>query len=211
MRRDSPIWPVSRSVKSTLLLAGCLFLAGCGEGDVRTKLNESFENAKESVSKGVEQAKEAAQKATETAKQATTSVKEVAGLGGKVSLSTNPPVLTNGAYAVFVAPAGERSGALLIQSHSPGKAETFPSVFLRCLTNTTSFNELTGATLACEIFVQSQADGPVWRLAPGDSAMIKVNSIEGKLLKAEIIGATLHETSAEQAISFTGQIEAVIP
>lgn len=196
-----------------IALLGALAVAptGCGEGDVTEQLNKGLEQAKESVSKGVEQAKEGVQKISETAKQATTTAKEVAGLSGKITLSFNPPIATTGAYAAFTAPAGDRSGAIAFQSYAPGQAETFPSVYVRSLTSAKTLNELIGTSLACEIFVQEKADGPIWRLTAGDAAQIKITAVEGKLVKAEISGASLHETSAEQAMTVNGQIEAVLP
>jgi hypothetical protein len=202
---------------ATELASGLLVISflgsviGCGEGSVTEQFNQGVEQAKETVSKGVEQTKEAAQKVTDAAKQATTTVKETAGLSGKISLTSNPPVSTTGAYATFVAPIGEQNGTLQIQSYAPAQAETFPSVFVRALVTAKSLNELVGQSTGCEVFVQTQAEGPVWRIAAGDSAQLKIIGVEGKLLKAEIVSATLHETSAEEAISFTGLIEAVLP
>jgi hypothetical protein len=184
---------------------------GCGEGDVSEQLNKGLEQAKESVSKGVEQAKEGVQKISETAKQATTTAKEVAGLSGKISLTFNPPLTTSGGYATFTAPVGDRSGAIAVQSYAAGKTESFPSVYVRALTSAKTLNELAGTSLACEIFVQEKADGPIWRLTTGDAAQLKITAVEPKLLKAEITSASLHETAAEQAITITGQIEAVLP
>jgi hypothetical protein len=186
-------------------------LAGCGDGNVSDQLSKSLESAKDSVSKGVEQAKEASQKIADSAKQATTTAKEVAGLSGKISLTSNPPVTTTGAYVSFVAATGDRNGAVQFQSYAPNQAETFPSVFVRSLVTAKSLNEMTGQSSPCEIFVQSQADGPMWRLTAGDSAQLKILAIEGKIVKAEITAATVHDTGNEQAITFNGQIEAVIP
>src|SRR5436190_12121758 len=171
-RRKTP----NRRQKLYGALAGftCIVLFGCGEGNVSDQLTKSLESAKESVSKGVEQAKEAGQKMADTAKQATTSAKEVAGLSGKISLTSNPPVTTTGAYASFVPATGDRNGAVQFQSYAPNQAETFPSVFVRSIVSAKTLNELAGQTMPCEIFVQSQADGPVWRLAGGDSAQLKV-------------------------------------
>lgn len=204
------------STANRLLLvaaAGLLLLnsQGCGEGNVSEQFNKSMEQAKETVSKGVEQTKEAAQKVTEAAKQATTTVKETAGLSGKITLTSNPPVATTGAYASFVAPSGEQNGAVQIQSYAPAQAETFPSVYIRSLVTAKTLNELVGQTISCDIFVQTQADGPVWRLTAGDTAQLKVVSVVGKILKAEIVSATVHETAAEGSLNFTGQIEAILP
>lgn len=186
-------------------------LSGCGEGTVTEQFNKGLEQAKESVSKGVEQAKEGVQKIGDTAKQATTTAKEAAGLSGKISLTLNPPVTTTGAYAAFTTPAGDRTGAIAFQSYAVGQAETFPSVYIRALTTAKTLNELVGTSTPCELFIQEKADGPIWRLTEGDAAQVKILSVEGKLVKAEISNASLHETSAEQAISINGQIEAVLP
>lgn len=186
-------------------------LAGCGQGTVTEQFTKGLEQAKESVSKGVEQAKEGVQKIGDTAKQATTTAKEVAGLSGKIALTFNPPITTTGAYASFTSAAGDRSGAIAFQSYAPGQTETYPSVYVRALTPAKTLNEIVGTSLACEIFVQEKQDGPIWRLTEGDTAQLKVTAVEGKLVKAEITSASLHETSAEQAVTVTGQIEAAIP
>jgi hypothetical protein len=204
-RCESPL--LRRAIAAIVLVS----IAGCGDGDVSDQLSKSLESAKESVSKGVEQAKEAGQQIADSAKQATTTAKEAAGIGGKISLTSNPPVTTTGAYLSFVAATGDRNGAVQIQSYAPNQAETFPSVFIRALVTARKLNEVVGQATPCEIFVQSQADGPVWRLTAGDSAQLKVLSVDGKLVKAEISSATLHETATEQAITLGGQIEAVIP
>lgn len=209
-----PHWlsPARRRHKVSALLAFLVLSPiGCGGGNVSEQISKSFEEAKESVSKSVEQAKEGVQKMGETAKQATTTAKEAAGLAGKITLSFNPPMSTQGAYAYFTAPTGDRNGAIAFQSYSAGQAETFPSVYVRSLTTAKTLNELVGTTVPCEIFVQEKADGPVWRQTASDAAQIKIISVEGKLVKAEISSAALHETSAEQAITVSGQLEAVLP
>lgn len=199
-----------RPIAIALVAISLSQLVGCGEGNVSDQISKGLESAKESVAKGVEQAKEATQQLSDSAKQATSTAKEVAGLAGKISLTSNPPIATTGAYATFIPATGDRNGAIQFQSYQPNQAETYPSVYIRSLVSVKSLNELAGQTIPCEIFVQAQADGPVWRQTVGDSAQLKVLSIDGKIVKAELSAASAHETATEQAISFGGQIEAVI-
>ena len=83
------------------------------------------------------------------------------GEGGRVQLQLEPALEVNTCFAEFLRfPDGRRS-VVQFRTYRAAETETFPSVFVRCLTQATDPAELSGVTLEAEIFVQREAGGEV--------------------------------------------------
>lgn len=175
-------------------------LAGCS----KEKLGELYDKTKQKVSEGTQQVQQSVQSATGAAK-------EQLSLAGTAELQLDAAVATSGCYAYFVPGVSGRPNLLQLRSYRDPEHESFPSMMLQAQVAAAGLSELTGQVVAAQLFVQKDANSPVFYTAPGSHVELKLVSTDDKLLTAEIISGGLHNSHNDVPQSVTGKITAVWP
>ena len=83
-------------------------------------------------------------------------------------------------------------------------AETFPSVFMRALVQAPTAAELTGKTVSAELFVQPNADGPVWHSRGPGHVQMRIEEVSDDSIAGKILGGQLISTETGRPIDVTG-------
>jgi hypothetical protein len=185
-------------------------LAACLAGCSKDKLDEIVEQAKQKAGEVSQSVQETAKAAQQSAAQAAQTAQEQAGLAGSVEITLDAPVKTQACYARLVAFRDGRPGMLQLTSHWLTPQEAFPSILIHAQTEAASLSELAGQTLAAQVFVMPQSGGPVWRTAEGETAQLKIVSVDDQSLKAELVGGTLIQVGGEQSATAFGPIVASV-
>jgi hypothetical protein len=177
-------------------------IAGCGEGDVAS-VTSTIQNA---ASQGLNQA---TQTASQALQQTETAVGETLALKGDIAFTLESAQKTDACYVRFVEARGGRSAVLQLQSYRSADQEEFPSVYVRAIVPSGTLAELAGQTIAADMFVMTQATGPVWfsRTAP---IKLKIKSIVDKSVSAEITEGQLFNTSNGQDVPIQGSFNGVL-
>ncbi len=185
-------------------------VAGCGGKSV----SDLASSVKDAASQGVQSVKDKAQEVSQdvagAARGMTDTAAEAVELSGTMKLTIDQPLEVSACYVSFSHLQAAGAGVLQLQSYRDAQQESFPSVFVRAPCSAGTLAELTGQTIGAQMFVQPQQNGPLWT-ATAQPVQLKITSIEGKLLKAELAGGSLTHsvTGASQAV--TGTFEGVLP
>lgn len=197
-------------------ILGCalLLFAGLAGGCSKEKLDELVEKSKQQIDQGVQKAQESINdnvaKAQEGATQAAGTAQEKLQLAGSITLGADGTFKTNGCYARFVAPTAGRPAVLRIQSYRDAASEDYPSVFLRATVTATQPSELVGQTIPAQMFAQAQSGGPVWFADATAPVQLKVVSVDGGKIVAEVAGGALLHSEGGQAVAAAGKLEGVL-
>lgn len=202
--RSGP-WPIV-----LVLFAVGLVAVGCS----KEKLDELVEKGKQQIDQGVKQAQDSVQQNVEQAQQQATAAagkaQEQLQLAGSISLGPDGAFKTAGCYARFIPPTGGRPGVLRIQSYRDAASESYPSALIQAQVAAKQAGELTGQTIPAQMFTQAQSGGPVWFATTAAPVQVKIISIAGGKLVAEVAGGVLVHSEGGPAVQAVGKIEGAI-
>lgn len=197
-------------------MAGCLALgwvlvaAGCGGKSI----SDLASSVKDAASQGVESIQDKAQQVSQDvvgkARGLADKASEVAQLAGSMKLSLDQPLETSACYANFSWLQAAGTGVLQLQSYRDAQQESFPAVFLRVQHEVAVPAELAGQTFDAQLFIQREADGPLWT-ATDQPVQLKITSIQDNVLQAEIVGGSLIHSSTGATQPVTGVFEGILP
>ena len=102
--------------------------------------------------------------------------------------------------------------AEVFQLSAGGEAgsESFPSAFLRAEVSAGTFAELVGKTLKGELYVQTQADGPVWHSPDGQPVEIAITQAADASVEGQLVRGTLISSETGESVSVTGKFQAAV-
>ena len=172
---------IGTALIAVLLMIGVVFSPGCS----KEKMDEMVSSAKEKTAE-LSQAtasvqEQIAEKATELrqaadvgglVEQTMDQVSAVLPGSGHVTLQLDAPVKVNRADLQIIRVDEQRPIVLQVTSYALNRPiETFPCVLLHATSPPTSetFSDATpwlGKSLACQVFVQREAEGPIWASDP---------------------------------------------
>jgi hypothetical protein len=178
----------SRAVRLYLFTCLSICLTSCSEEEIKSVTNRVAQ---------VQQAVEAVSPVTD----------------GHISLGNEPHIQVEKCWAWFCPPEDGRAGVLQLSSYSTPSAETYPAVFFRAVVQARNVGELSGKSIAGELFIQERKDGDVlstsWENPPecmvasaGDwSVSLELKDIplhsalDGKLTKlsGKLLGTLAHD------------------
>jgi hypothetical protein len=69
--------------------------------------------------------------------------------------------------------------------------------------------ELAGQTIAAQMFVQPEQNGPIWS-ATAQPVQLKITAVEATQLKAEIVSGSLANSSTGATQAVTGTFQGVL-
>lgn len=191
-------------------VSGCLILALAAVGCGGKSISDLASSVKDAASQGVQSVQEKTQQAAEAVGAVADKASEVAQLAGTIKIQVDQPLETSACYVTFSPLSAASVGVLQLQSYRDAEQESFPSIFVRAQTSTTTLAELAGQTIAAQVFVQPQENGPLWT-ATDQPVQLKVASIDQGKLTAEIAGGNLvnSQTGASQAMAgtFEGMVQ----
>lgn len=199
----------SRRVFWSISLVVAASAVGCGKS-----VSDLASSVKDAASQGVQSVKDTAQQVSQEvadkARSVTDKTAQTLEMAGSMRLTIDQPLQVSACYVSFSHLKAAGAGVLQLQSYRAAGQESFPSVFVRASCSSATLAELAGQTLAAQMFVQPQQNGPLWS-ATAQPIQLKVTSVAEKQLKAEIVGGSLvhSDTGAGQAV--TGTFEGVLP
>lgn len=157
----------------------------------------SKEKMKEVFDKGV-------QKVEQTVAKTTEMVNEKTDLGGHIALRLDQPVKTGRGCAALVSFPSGRPAVLQVSSCREPSDETFPSVFLRAEVSARTPAELAGKELTGRLYVQTEAEGPVWHSPDLAPVAMRITTAGETSLEGEVLRGTLVNTATGERVSVTG-------
>ncbi len=193
----------SRCILGSISLVLAVTAAGCGKS-----VSELASSVKDAASEGMQSVKDTAQQVgqdvADKARGVTDKAAETLEMAGTMQLKIDQPLQVSACYASFSRVQAAGVGVLQLQSYRDAPQEAFPSVFVRASCSAATLADLAGQTLAAQMFVQAQENGPVWS-ATDQPVQLKITAVEEKQLKAEIVSGSLAHsgTGATQAVSGT--------
>jgi hypothetical protein len=165
------------------LIAGVLAAAAAGCDKVSKLAGEATQQAQQAVSNAVED------------------VKQSAGAAGSVELQLDAPVTAKGCYASLLQVSG-RPTVLQVASYRDPSGESFPSFFLRAQTDQAEPAALVGLAIPAEVYVQAEANGPIWHTTADQPAQIVVRSLAADGFAADVQGVLVNSgTGATQPVT----------
>lgn len=175
--------------------AAILACASCSKEDVTNALEKAKQAASEQADRVSSQVARASDKAQETLK-----------LAGSAELTLDSPLKTSACYVQIVPPLGGRPAILQIKSYQTPEQESFPSLMLQGNVSESNLAGITGQTVQASMWVQREANGPVW--SSSKPVELRIISVENETTQIELAGA-LHnsENGAEQTVA--GKLQAV--
>ena len=126
-----------------------------------------------------------------------------------MQLTIDQPLQISACYASFSHLKAAGAGILQVQSYREAEQESFPSVFVRATCSAATLAELAGQTLAAQMFVQPQQNGPIWA-ATTQPIQLKIASVDEKQLKAEIVSGNLANSGTGATLAVTGSFQGVL-
>ncbi len=193
----------SRCILGSISLVLAVTAAGCGKS-----VSDLASSVKDAASEGMQSVKDKAQQVgqdvADKARGMTDKAAETLEMAGTMQLKIDQPLQVSACYASFSRVQAAGVGVLQLQSYRDAPQEAFPSVFVRASCSSATLADLAGQTLAAQMFVQAQENGPVWS-ATDQPVQLKITAVEEKQLKAEIVSGSLAHsgTGATQAVSGT--------
>ena len=182
--------------------------AGCGKS-----VSELASSVKDAASQGVQTVKDKAQQVGQDVAQKAQGVTDKASqtlqLAGTMQLTIDKPLQISGCYASFSHLQAAGAGVLQLQSYRDAQQESFPSVFVRGSGSSATLPELAGQTIAAQMFVQPEQNGPIWS-ATAQPVQLKITAVEAKQLKAEIVSGSLANSSTGAVQAVTGTFQGVL-
>jgi hypothetical protein len=179
-----------------------LMLLGAALGCSQDKVNELLEKGKQSLDEGQQAVSNSLESAKASAESASGTAKEALQLAGKFELDLESRVATSGCYSRLLPAAGERSAVLQLQSYRDAGSESFPSVFLRGLVSADDAASLVGETIAVEMFVQTEPNGPVWFTPRESPVQFTITAADAEQIVGRIDSGELQRTDgASHAVS----------
>ena len=199
-----------RSCAGWLALALLIGGAACS----KEKLNELVEKGKEQASKVGEQVQQQAeqvkQKVSEGASKASDSAQQQLQLAGDMQLTLDAPLKASACYVKFIPADAGRPSVLKLKSFRDVKSETFPSVLIQATVQAGSLTELRGQTVPAQMFVQTEANGPIWFADGARPVQLTIATVEEKVVSAKIAGGTLLNAADGKQVPATAQLNGVI-
>lgn len=199
---------------SLLAVAQLVAIIGCGGksvSEIAGSIRDAARQGADQVTKSVgEAAGQVQQEITQKAENVTDAAGGELGLAGKIELTVDAPLQTKACFARFIPSQVGRPSILQLQSYRDSQRESFPSVFARAQIPTGGLAELKGQTVAAQLFLQSESNGPTWysKSAP---VQLKITAIDSKLLTAEIAGGALYNTASGATQAVKGTFQGALP
>ncbi len=187
-----------------------LNVVGCGGQSV----SDLASSVKDAATQGVQSVKDTAQQVSQdvtgAAQNVTDKASQTLELAGTMKLTVDQPVEIPACYASFSRVDAAGAGVLELKSYRDAQGESQPSVLVHAPCSVNTLTELTGQTLAAQMFLQPEADGPLWT-ATTQPVSLKITAIDGKRIRAELAGGSLTHSATGASQSVTGVFEGVLP
>jgi hypothetical protein len=150
----------------------------------------------------MDEAKKAVVSATQSA---TETVKQTAGMAGKIDGNFGGPFTAQGCYGGWLISGNDLPSVLMITSYHEPDSEKFPSVMIRCVSEQTRLGEMAGkATLVDRIFVQETEKSAVWELPAEQTGTVNLQTASDLEFAGEVT-ADLVNTESGEMRKFTGK------
>jgi hypothetical protein len=175
-------WPAA-----TLSLAFAL-LAGCN--------SDTLQDLKNKVGQGVDKVKEAGQGAAEKVGAAAPSY---------LSLEMGGAVDAKSCYASLTKLPGARPAVLQLTSYEDPKNEQFPSVFIWAEVPSHQPDSLAGQKFKAQVYVQKEANGPVWKSEIAEPIELTIAKSGGQELAGEISAGKVTSSDGGASIELRGK------
>lgn len=154
----------------------------------------------EAVDKGVQNAQQQVNQAVETVAQ------QVVPTAG-VELTLTPPIKNSVCYAEWIAPAEGRPGVLTLSTYQdPEAGELYPSIFAQVRTDVPNAKDLVGKTVPADLYVRRAIDAPVLRSPRDEPVMLKITSLDGGAVTAEVVKGSVVSLDTNEAAPFLGKL-----
>jgi len=140
-------------------------------------------------------------------------VKQQIDLAGsiEVNLGTVSSIRTSGCYLTLGGPVEGGPGVLQLKSYHDASGESFPSMMFWARTSTIRPTELAGQKVTGHLFVQVEADGPVWHTPEDQAIELSIDSSSEGVFKATFTGGKLATTADDSLVDVTGSVEGALP
>ena len=189
------------------LIWGPLFVlsicTGCDQ--ISDVLPDSVKNKAQEVQESVQETVE------DTASKAMESVKQVAQIAGSAEIMLNREVRAGRCYVTLNQPGENRPAILELKSYQTETDESFPTFLFHAEASSASWNDLLGQEVSGQLFIQTEADGPVWFTSPDQLVKVKLISHEGGNVEAELVSGALSSTGGQSVPAVSGKFHAVTP
>jgi len=195
---------------SCLSTLGLLVAAGCGGKSVSDLASSVKDAATEGVQSVKDTAQQVSQDMTGAAQNVTDKASQALEMAGTMKLAIDRPLDISACYASFSRVAAADAAVLQLQSYRDARGESYPAVFVYASCTAGTPEELAGRTLDAQMFVQLEPDGPLWA-ATTQPVPLKVTAVDGKLLRAELVGGSLTHSVTGASQPVTGTFEGVLP
>lgn len=198
----SRIGPCAGWLALALLIGG----AACS----KEKLDELKAQASKVGEQVQQQAEQVKQKVSEGAGKTSDLAQQQLQLAGDMQLTLDAPLKASACYVKFIPASAGRPSVLKLKSYRDAKSETFPSVLIQATVEAGSLTELRGQTVAAQMYVQTEASGPIWFADGGRPVQLTIATVEEKVVSAKIAGGTLLNATDGKQLPAAAQLNGVI-
>lgn len=192
-------WFVPKAL-AVVCTAFCLAAAGCGEKlqELKEKVSEQVEQA---VEKGVEKTKGAVQQAQQ----------QVAPQPEGVELDAGGPLKAEVCFATLTSVRAGEPAVLQLSTFESGKRETYPSIYVRAEVSAANLAALQGQKLQAQIYVQNDAEAPVWQTPEGAYVELAVVAATNERITCEVLQGQLVNLADGSTVQLKGKFFAKVP
>lgn len=187
-----------------------LIAAGCGGQSV----SDLASSVKDAAAEGVQSVKKTAQQVSQDVTGAAQSVTDKASqtleMAGTMKLTVDKPLDLPACYASFSRVDAAGAGVLQLKSYRDAQGEACPSVLVHASCSASTLAEMKGQTLAAQMFVQLEPNGPLWT-ATTQPVSLRITAVDGNLIRAELAGGSLTHSATGATQTVAGTFEGVLP
>lgn len=166
---------------------------------VAQKAGNAVESAGNSLQDTAEKASSAASKAKGDLLQAAPGVASLVE-SGKTTLSiNNKNVDVVGTYCELIPVSPKHGSVLQIRSYADKEQKRFPAYYFHGVTKETSIESLLTKEISGQLFIQLEANGPIWATSAGPIA-VKLNNLQSGEVNGSFAGPMQSSTSTEAVV-----------
>ncbi|HTN74395.1 MAG TPA: hypothetical protein VL096_04080 [Pirellulaceae bacterium] len=196
----------TKTAGAAVVCVAVLWIVGCGS-ELAETVQQTANQVQQSVTKSVESAQTTVQEKLEMAGSSEVTL-DASTPGAPTAVA---PVKTAGCYALFTPATGGRPSVLALQSYKDASSEAFPSLCIQAQVTGDSLSALAGQTVPATMFVKTAAAGPTWYTPTGETVQLKIVSVAGQQVTAEVMSGTLSRSDGGATQPALGKFTAIVP